>query len=532
MKTKMKRVLVICMFAGFIAGLIPQAANAQQEANQSPILLVKIRNINQLLDDVQKLMPPAPGSKTGQQIAGLRGLLQGTDWIDSERSIVAGMLLEGQKAKWDVLIPYRTANPNFQKAFNAIESDGCYMAAFPTQQGVSVSPAVRDSLIKASKTLAAGNLTLEASPSRLLPMLQPQMAAALKKMETAPPPKTDQITLKPQQIESMLNSMVEALSQVDILRVGLGLSGDVFTVHFDLDALPNTKLAGLLVDRDGDMRLMNCRFDMPIEFRSRGHNMSGLTDLMKSVYGPIFSQLGINVDDMVGLISVFTGEMAGGISIDKDGLVIEEIAVLKPGINGEEFLQNTYMPWFERYNKQVSEMAAKQSKKPGVLLYERTADSMVDGIKVVGVNTNLDAVLPPDAQKNNPFAGKVLEMRMAAAGNLLFMASSDRRIGDLITMSHSLVAVPAQGPTFSFDLDLGAFFKEIKSMLPPGKASNPLPSDLGKITVQGDIGNGKLATQTSFNIAELQKLVSAIGSAAARKAGTKTNSPAANPSVN
>ena len=68
-------------------------------------------------------------------------------------------------------------------------------------------------------------------------------------------------------------------------------------------------------------------------------------------------------------------------------------------------------------------------------------------------------------------------------------------------------------------------------MLAPEKASTPLPVDLGTVTMQADMKEGKLATQTSFDIAEIQKLIGVIANAAS-KAKTTAGAAGPNPNVN
>jgi hypothetical protein len=531
MRKRMLRLAVFCMFIGLVAGFLSPAVNAQEAPGQNPVLTVKVRNIDRLISDIEKLAPQTPGSKAGQQLGMLRMMLQGTDWIDSERSIVAGMVLNAQKPSWFAMIPFSVANAAFQKNFSAIEGDNYYMLTFPPQQGLYISPALENSLVNASEAPAASNLEFEAAIGKLLDMFEPQMAALSKKIEKSPEAKTGQSDIGPQQIESILNSTMENLRQVDVLRLGLDLSGDIFTLHFDVDAVPNSMLAGVLIDQGGDTRLTGYQFDLPLQYRSRAHNMAGMMELMKSSFGSFYSQLGIDFDDMTEIMKAFTGEVAGGLRIGPDGFAMEMVGVLQPGIDGGDFVENTYMPFFERYNKQVSDLAAKETGKPGLNLYERTADSTVAGIKVVGVKTNLSAVIPPGQQNDNPFANQTFEMRIAGAGDLIFIASNDAKMEELIAKSRSLVETPAQGPAISFDMDLGAFFKDIQSMLPPEKVSTPFPVDLGRVAMQAEMRNGELASQISFNIADMQKLAATFASAAS-KAQTDTSDTNPDPAVN
>ena len=163
MKRKLLNLVVLCLFAGLAAGFIPMAADAQDGTNQKPQLLIKIHNIDQFLNDIEKLMPRTQGSKAIPPTAMARGMLQGTGWIDPQRSIVASMVSKDAKSKWVILIPFRTANPNFQRTINAIAGDDYYLAAFPPEPGFTVNPAIKESLLSASTAAATGSLVIEAA---------------------------------------------------------------------------------------------------------------------------------------------------------------------------------------------------------------------------------------------------------------------------------------------------------------------------------------------------------------------------------
>ena len=72
MKTKMSTWIALGMIALLTAGFMPPAVTAQGAAGQGPQLLIMIRNIDQLLNDVERLMPSGDGSATTQQMAMLR----------------------------------------------------------------------------------------------------------------------------------------------------------------------------------------------------------------------------------------------------------------------------------------------------------------------------------------------------------------------------------------------------------------------------------------------------------------------------
>ncbi len=197
MQIKMFTLIAIAVAAVLVAGVTPPVAEAQGAVPRGPQLLIKIRNIDQLLNDVERLIPSGEGTATTQQMAMLRGMLQGTDWIDPERSIVVGMVVQGDASNWIALIPYRTANANFQMAYGAIAGDDYYLTAFPPQPGFTVSPDVKARLLSASVETAASSLVVEAAARELLAMAQPKIAAADSTEELSRRAYTSGLTVNP-----------------------------------------------------------------------------------------------------------------------------------------------------------------------------------------------------------------------------------------------------------------------------------------------------------------------------------------------
>jgi hypothetical protein len=337
MKTYVPRLIVICMLAPMIAGFAPQEAGAQSGAGESVLLLIKIRNIDLFSRNFEKLMPSTAGSKTPQQMIMLRGMLQDTDWIDPDRSIVAGMFLEDAKADWVVLVPFRIANPTFQKNLGTTSGQDYYLTVFPPRPRYEVSPAVEKSLLDASLTGTEGGLVIQAAVGRLLEMFEPQIAESLAKLEASLPANPEPPAMSPQDTRIFLGDMLKNLKQVDILRFGVGLSGDVLFLQFDIDSRPDTLLASVLTDRGGVAHLTEYPIDMPLRFRSRPHDMAGMMELAQSAFGRLYRLLGIDFDEVSEITKSFTGEMAGGMNLDSSGIAFEMIAVLRPGVKGEGF---------------------------------------------------------------------------------------------------------------------------------------------------------------------------------------------------
>jgi hypothetical protein len=531
MKQKLLNLVALCLFAGLAAGFIPMAASAQGGTNQKPQLLIKIRNIDEFLNNIEKLIPRAQGSGSLLPTAMARGMLQGTDWIDPQRSIVAGMVSKDARSKWVILIPFRSANPKFQSVTGAIAGEDYYLATFPPEPGFTVNPAIKESLLSASAAAATGSLVIEAAVGQLLDAAEPQLSAAMKNMPTLPQVQKGQSGMSPQESLEIVTGMLKTLRQAETLRFGLDLSGDILTLQLDIDARPNTPLASALIDSGGDSRLMNYPIDAPLQFRSRAYDKTGMIGLLGSSLGSFYRRIGLDFDRIGEMTKYFTGETASGMKISSDGFVVETISVLQPGINGEAFLSNTYLPWLENVSLQMSNLAAQQTGKPAAPLYKRTADSTVAGIKVMGVKANVNAIIPPEQQQAGIFKNLAFEMRIAAVGDMMFAASSDAKLESLITRSRGLTKSPAHGPAIRVDLKIGELFKSIQSLSPSAKGPAVWPDNLGNLTMNVEISNGKLATRTSFSIDDLRKLSEAAKSIAPKQASKPAGVNSVNPAV-
>lgn len=510
---KLMKLIVFCIFSGLIAGFIPPMASAQGEAGEVPVLLIKIRNIDQLLNDVERLILMTPGSKEAQQFGMVRGMLQGTDWIDPERSSVVGLFWTGMTPSFVAMIPFRTVNAGFQSTFNAIEGTDYYMMPIPPlppQQQATVSLAVEQSLVNASQSATTASLVIEAEARVLLAMVEPRINAMLTTIENTPQPETGKSDMSPHDVQEMVSGMLKTFQQVEILRMGLDIDGDILTMQYDLEALPGTFLAGVFVDVGGDSRLADYQVDMPVRFRSRAHNVAGMMEMEMSYMGQMYRQLGIDIDEMSAMAQSSTGEMAGGLKISSEGLAYEMVSIFQPGVDGETYTSNTYSTLFESFNQVISDLIAKETGREVGPLFEETAGSVVAGVNVKGLKLNLASVIPPEKLNGNPFADMAFEMRMAALGDMSFLASDDAAMENLINSVSGLAGSPAAGATTQVDIDLGAIVEDIKSLLPPEVPSFPIADDLGEVIVSTTLGDGIMTSRASFNVAKLIKLITTI----------------------
>ena len=164
-----------------IGGMLPAYGQSTPDADR-PNLLIKIRDIDQMLQDLEALMPSQPGTDASSQMAMIKGMLQGTEWIDPSRSIVAGMQYDGQVTSWLVLVPFQTPNQNFQGAYGAIAGEDYYVMRFPPTPEMTLSAPERDYLVQASKRSSEANILVEMAARALLLQSESQIEAAIQAM--------------------------------------------------------------------------------------------------------------------------------------------------------------------------------------------------------------------------------------------------------------------------------------------------------------------------------------------------------------
>ncbi len=513
MRTKRTAVSAIILFVFCLVSTLPNTANAQETSTQNPLLIVKISDVEKLLGHIQNLALQAPGLNAAQQMNNIRMMLNGTDWIDTGRSITIGVVMDNGKTNGVALIPFFAPNDTFQNMYDATAGADYYIVPIPPGQPFAVSSVLEQKLNESSRIPTDGSLVAEAAAGRILSMVEPGVLVALQSVEAAQSAENAPSPLSTQDMSSIITEMFTILRQAEILRFGIDLSENAFTLLMDVDAVPGSDLAATLVDVGGTARLLDYPIDMPLKYNARAYNVSGSQKLMQSYMKTVYSILGldINIDDMVEMSTKLTGEVAGGMNITPEGLEMKIAAVMQPGIDGEAFLRDSYLPLLENYSRTISEMADEQGGTSQLMNVERTADSIVEGAQVMGVRAIIQSL---DPKQQSGLDNMNIEMRMASVNDYLFIASRDSEIEELIRGTKNLPLRPATGPTGRMVLDMSALMQSLKTVMPAGQAPSELPEDLGKISIEFDLKDGRIATRTSLDIDMIQRLVSSIAAAA------------------
>lgn len=486
-----------------------QPLQATQEPNPSLDIVVKISKLKNILSIIDNLAGADATDPMKSPTALLKGMLQGTDWIDDTRLIVLGIEIKETQPEMAVLIPFRQPNINFQAAFNALPGPGYYIVALPPGKGGVISDDVQAALVVASGAEEKMSLSAELAVNELLQKGNAQIQQGLTKLENLPrKEKPGEIGPSPQEIRDLMTNLLDTLGQLKVLTIGIDLSEEKLTMVFKAKAFEESVLEKLFSQKGMTTLLDDYKPEKQINFRSRSFDSTGMITLIQSIFGKMYDRMGINFSDLAAIGESFTGEMAGGMSLGQTGITFEMIGVLKDPNKTADFLEAVYLPWMMKYSQNITNMMEKQLGMKMEPIYVRTPDSKVGGHKVVGVKTQFPLFPPsmklPETEKMSRLMK--FESRMATVGNLFLTAPDDKRMGELIKIVEKLEERPAKGPLMAMDIDMAGYFSAIAGMIPELSAGGaPLPK-MGKINVVIDVDNGQFIETISIMIDDIKTL--------------------------
>jgi len=499
-----------------LGGMLPAYGQTSADAVR-PGLLIKIHDIDQVLQDMESLMPSNPGADAASQTAMIKGMLQGTDWIDPLRSIVAGMQYDGQATSWTVLVPFQTPNENFKGAYGAIAGEDYYVLRFPPAPEMTVSDTEQAYLVQASRQASDANLIVEMTVHDVVRQSETQIESAIQAMAANAAAGDTPALLTQEEVQDMARDFLATLKQVDTLRVGLNIDPEALLLLLDVKGVPESYLAGLLTDPKTDVRLGGYEPDYPMQFRSRAYNAPGVLQMLGASLGQIYRKMGFDFDELGEIAKGITGEMAGGMALDQKGMTFEMIYALHDRVDGNAYLEEVYLPWFEKYNRRMAALVEAQSGQPLQPLYERMPDTTVAGRKVIGVRTRFPA-MTPTGQPSAAAALQDYQTRMTSVDGLILAASTDAAIEKMIQQTGQFQRGTAQGPLAEFSMDLGAYLRGLQHLMPNADPSVTIPPNLGDLSMQAALQEGELTTRTRINVQDMQQLMALFASLSAQAA--------------
>lgn len=498
---------IMCL-ALLLAGALPCAAVAT-----SPDIIVKISRIEKTLDLIDDLAGTgAPGTETAPT-GRIRAMLQGTDWIDANRPIVLGLNVSDAQQAAALLVPYARPSSQFQTMFGARNGPGYYVLSLPPGTAQPVSGSMEAALRNAAEALPPAGIHAEMAVGSLIKTnrgLIDNWIAALEDDRADRLP-TDASAPSPAEIRATADRLMDLFGQVETAAVALDLTADHLSLRCSTQADAASDLARLFTRPPAARRLGALSAGHQINFRSGAYDLAGFMELVETVMGPIYREMGIDFSQMAAMGKWFTGEAAGGLSYSETGVDFETILVLKDTTATDDFPEKVYLPLLEKYSRDMAALQERQSGLKIENMFTRTADSRVAGCKVIGVRSKVPAYFPlPHAGGPPPVFDHpdlAYDTRMTTRGGLLFMAANDKALEKLIRMSETFRPTDAKAPLASADIDLGAYFALIGKMLPDLPENSAPLRGPGRLLFEMDLKNGRAETLATFRTDALKAMI-------------------------
>jgi tetratricopeptide (TPR) repeat protein len=512
--------IIFFFFLFILICMLPPSPGVCQESPAAPDAIVKVSELNAALEAIDEMARGLPNQAQLTPSVFIRSMLQGTEWIDPDRSIVLGAFftrIDAESMDFAALIPFRTANDDFQMAYNAVAGGDYYIVSLPPGKGGIVSDRMETALVEASLKPPEGMLSVDVAAAQVLQKAEPDIRKKISELE-AEMADTEAAGISPDQVREMISGLIDTGRQIQTLSMGLDLGGEEVSFFSKVAALSGTRLAEALKGRPEEEELLLADYQpaYEINFRSRPYDMAGVISFIDTHFGGFYDPMGIDFGELGAVMKYFSGEMAGGASFTEAGMDLEIISILDPAKElPENYLKEEYVPWFLEYGEALADYMNRQAPEIQMeTLVEKLPDSTVDGRPVFGVKLGL----PAPAESNT--ADLEITMRMTRVDNMVLTASSDRILSRLIEKAKALDKKTAGGPLMEMDMDLAAYLNAVQRFMPDEgvKREGGLPS-MGKLRYSLDVSGGELRTRYSIDQAGIRRMLSHLG-AMARTAPT------------
>jgi len=504
----------VFFIALFIALLIVSAdASVQAKTNLPDALdiVVKISRLEETLNIFEDLAKTASKTNTTPPNM-LRGMLQGTDWIDQSRPIVIGIILNETRPEIAALIPFQKQNNNFQAGFNAFSGTDYYIMTVPPVPDGNVPEALKNALIEASCLKSDDSLSVTMNVSKIIKTYYEKIKESIAQIENMPPnQELEKLDISKHDIREMLQKSIDTLSEIDTISTGLNLNESICKAFFKAETIQGSVIGKLFASTGDTVLLDNYLPQYQINFKSNSYDIAGMIDIINNWFGIFYKKMGIDFSSMASIYADFTGEMAGGLNFENGRMVFESISVLKKGRNYADFMEKSYLPWLEKYSTNMNKMLSKQMPAEQQQNLTRTRESIVKGEKIYGIKVNLPFFpVPGQGAMTGIAQNKQMleyEMRMAVVDNLFITAPNDKRIGELIQISGDFKEKKSSASFMTMNIDTASYIKMIIGMIPVKGLNIGNPPEMGKIIVECNTSNGTIDTTSSMMMNDIKKMI-------------------------
>ncbi len=475
-------------------------------------VLLKIYRIEQVFDLMDQVVQGSDKASGPLPTAMIRGMLQGTAWIDDQRAMVLGVDTSGPELAATVLIPFLETNDQFKNSFNAEQGQNYYLIGLPPGKQVEITDENRQMLEMASSQPSQSLVSLEISLAQLIRQNKDRIAQQMLKLDTmSSSAQAGPGAMEPRNLKELLQGMIQLAEQVDKLTFALDVDARNLTGFFKARAVDQTELAAIFTSAAPSWRLADLNLKGHISFASRAFDAEGLLNLFTSFMAPVYNKSGMDFQALVSLVKAFTGEMAGSVSFADDRIEAETITVLKDKDNAPGFIENIYLPWLTDYMRSIQNLLEQQGIEPEEKLWVRTTDSRVRGLPVYGVEMRIP-MMPMMGCANAAGQGRLkimrYPMRIAVINDMLISAPDDARLAKLISKVKNARLSPAPAWVARYSLDTKAYLSYIASILPFQDQLPRVPTGLGRMVSEISADNGQLAGKTVIAVKDLKAIAS------------------------
>ena len=506
--------------------LICLSAYAAENMKTQPDIILKVSRLQQLLTMIDNMAVSDQNVSGQSPTMFIKTMLQGTEWIDPDRSIIVGINFNeigtDDKPVIAALIPFTEENESFKDTYNAVSGNNYYIVPLPPGQGGIISDQMKVGLVSTSLIPGDGFFSLEVSVGKVLQKADKQIQNFLMDLEKKTPAnKNAPAELTSADVKKLIQNLLHIARQIETVSMGMDITKSDLVIFSDLKAKAKSDLAKLFV-RNPDSRfsfMKTYTSDYQINFKSNSYDLDGIIKFFNANFGDIYKKIGLDFSSIEKIASYFTGEMAGGMSLHDNGLDYEMIVVLSDRAKSEPaFIKTQYLPWVMDYGQKITELYNKQRPKAVVKnLFSRTADSIIAGHNVYGIKGEI----PLYAAADIGLEKIEFNLRMTTVDNFMLTASTDKKLEGLIQIAQTLQRETDSGPLMKADIDMGSYFASVKEMLPQ-LASEPdlnFPK-LGRISYTMDMTGGQLVGQYKIHLDDIKSLLAFFQKGSTAELGT------------
>jgi len=479
-----------------------------------PDIFLTFNNFDATLSIFEDLMGIKSEGESKSPLFMVNAMLQGYDWIDFTRSTRIGIDLTDEKPHIAMYIPYLIPNTSFQTSYNAISGGDHYILSLPPGTESKVPDSLKSALINPSHPGDGSSVSCSINLDRILEKFDDkikQIPQAMEKMQGSQ--SENPFDISPADLSEMFINLIGIAGQIDNLNFTFDVNEKKLFYSFGLKAKNSSEIAKLFSREKSSTLLDGYAPNQAFNFRSKRYDVERSMEFFDKNFGKFYEKLGIDFSKIKETAASFTGEMAGGLSYDKDKIIIETISLLTDSEDSSNYLESVCLPFLTGYCTNLAKIIKKTSPSGETpKIFQRIPDTEVAGHRVMGARIKFPLVFyqgfaSPGVGQKQTFID--YHLKMAVVDNLFFVASDDSIMKNLIELSRTFSpGLKQDGPLATMDINISEYFNAMFKMIPVKEKQDykPLP-EMGDIISDFEMNNGEMRSTFSMNIDDIKLLI-------------------------